>query len=252
MSERITQLVRRRHHRRLDDLDPPQIATYNSYANRLYRDNASAIGREGDGAVLGEAAAWQLARTTVTRSADLRLLEQDRSLDALTEAVLAISRAIADNVADAESIRRLSRDFAGCSICRSARGRATTGSRDVVENIGQLDLLVDLAEEYGGRQAPPRVRRVLRPGRARARDPACEAVARSTSSAPSTASCCSTSIRTPRSPRPGCSSELYRGHPVMAVGDPNQSIYGWRGASAGNLAAFPHAVRRRRARSRCR
>ncbi|GAA3765806.1 ATP-dependent helicase [Salinactinospora qingdaonensis] len=29
------------------------------------------------------------------------------------------------------------------------------------------------------------------------------------------------------------------GHPVTAVGDPCQSIYGWRGASAGNLTGFP-------------
>ncbi|MGH3427312.1 MAG: ATP-dependent helicase, partial [Mycobacteriales bacterium] len=29
------------------------------------------------------------------------------------------------------------------------------------------------------------------------------------------------------------------GHPVVAVGDPCQAIYGWRGASAGNLARFP-------------
>ena len=28
------------------------------------------------------------------------------------------------------------------------------------------------------------------------------------------------------------------GHPVTAVGDPRQSIYGWRGASAGNLERF--------------
>src|SRR6185312_6801142 len=33
-------------------------------------------------------------------------------------------------------------------------------------------------------------------------------------------------------------SELFAGHPVMAVGDPNQSIYGWRGASAANLESF--------------
>ena len=31
-------------------------------------------------------------------------------------------------------------------------------------------------------------------------------------------------------------------HPVTAVGDPCQSIYGWRGASAGNLAAVPHRL----------
>ena len=29
-----------------------------------------------------------------------------------------------------------------------------------------------------------------------------------------------------------------RGHPVTAVGDPAQAIYGWRGAAAGNLAQF--------------
>ena len=30
-----------------------------------------------------------------------------------------------------------------------------------------------------------------------------------------------------------------RGHPVMAVGDPCQAIYGWRGASVANLEEFP-------------
>src|SRR5699024_4036787 len=31
------------------------------------------------------------------------------------------------------------------------------------------------------------------------------------------------------------------GHPVTAVGDPNQAIYGWRGAAAGTLLDFPEA-----------
>jgi DNA helicase II / ATP-dependent DNA helicase PcrA len=35
------------------------------------------------------------------------------------------------------------------------------------------------------------------------------------------------------------------GHPVTAVGDPCQSIYGWRGASAGNLRRFTHDFRDR-------
>ena len=36
-------------------------------------------------------------------------------------------------------------------------------------------------------------------------------------------------------------AELFRGATVMAVGDPHQSIYGWRGASAANLAQFADA-----------
>ena len=35
------------------------------------------------------------------------------------------------------------------------------------------------------------------------------------------------------------------GHPVTAVGDPCQSIYGWRGASAGTLDRFPELFRDR-------
>ncbi|MDO5671630.1 MAG: ATP-dependent DNA helicase [Actinomycetaceae bacterium] len=33
-------------------------------------------------------------------------------------------------------------------------------------------------------------------------------------------------------------SELFRDHPVTAVGDPNQAIYGWRGAASQTLGAF--------------
>ena len=33
--------------------------------------------------------------------------------------------------------------------------------------------------------------------------------------------------------------ELGQGHPVTAVGDPFQAIYGWRGAAASNILAFP-------------
>ena len=67
-------------------------------------------------------------------------------------------------------------------------------------------------------------------------------------SAPPTARCCSTSTRTPGTPSGSCCARCSApgraircapdGPTVTAVGDPCQSIYGWRGASAGNLARF--------------
>src|SRR5262249_24736745 len=33
------------------------------------------------------------------------------------------------------------------------------------------------------------------------------------------------------------------GHPVTAVGDPHQSIYGWRGAAAGSISRYPTTFR---------
>ena len=52
--------------------------------------------------------------------------------------------------------------------------------------------------------------------------------------------CCSTSIRTRTSRRPQLMAALFgAGHPVTAVGDPDQNIYAWRGASLYNLFRFP-------------
>ncbi len=102
---------------------------------------------------------------------------------------------------------------------------------------------IELAKAVGGvpsAQARARRDRLRRPDRARGagRDRAPRDRRRST--ATGSPRCCSTSTRTPTSPRPSSCARCSRGgHPVTAVGDPDQNIYAWRGASLSNLFDFP-------------
>ena len=223
-----------------DPFDSPTVATYNSYANTLYRDNAAALGRESDGAVLGEAAAWQLARTTVIRSTDARLADLGKNLDPVTKATLTLSRALAENVADPERVREFALRYAATAQLPSGGRGAYAQVDGWAESVGALTVLVDLATEY----SVAKVRRglveysdqvalaleILR------RQPRVAQVERDRFRVVLLDEYQDTSVVQAR-----LLAELFAGHPVMAVGDPNQSIYGWRGASASNLDDFATA-----------
>ncbi|MCU1477255.1 MAG: ATP-dependent helicase [Subtercola sp.] len=225
-----------------DPFDAPTVATYNSFANAIFRDNALLIGREGDSNILSEASAWQIARRLVTASTDDRLLDLDRSLDSITEAVLTLSRAISENVVDPDSVTSMAADFAALELLPTGKtgpGASAPNAmlRDSVKIVRALPVLVDLAEQFG--------REKIRRGFVEFSDQVALALA-----------------ITERVPRVVAEyrerykvvlldeyqdtsvvqtlllARLFAGHPVMAVGDPHQSIYGWRGASAANLATF--------------
>ncbi|HEU0257323.1 MAG TPA: ATP-dependent helicase, partial [Microbacteriaceae bacterium] len=221
-----------------DPFDTVTVATYNSFANSIYRDHALLLGREPDGVVLGEASAWRLARRVVLASRDERLAALDKSAETLADAVLALSRALASNVADGETVAAMAREFtAVAGLPPGGRGLYAQVEKWALD-VGALDLLVDLAARYqrekvtrgvieysdqvalalGIVESDDAVRREIR-GRYRVilldeyQD---------------------TSVVQTR-----LLSTLFRGRAVLAVGDPNQSIYGWRGASAAGLARFP-------------
>ncbi len=220
-----------------DPFEAPAVSTYNSFANTIYRDNAVVLGRESDGAVLGEAASWQLARTTVTRSTDPRLPDLGKNLDPVTRAVLGISRALAENVADPEQVREFALRFSEIAdLPPGGRGAYATVA-GWAENVGALDTLVDLAAEYeaaksrrGFVEYSDQVALALR---ILAKDPRIAAEQRDKFRVVLLDEYQDTSVVQAR-----MLARLFGGHPVMAVGDPNQSIYGWRGASASNLDDF--------------
>jgi DNA helicase-2/ATP-dependent DNA helicase PcrA len=220
-----------------DPFDAPAVATYNSFANAIFRDNAILVGREGDGAVLGEAGAWQLARATVTRSKDRRLPGLDKNLDPVTNAVLGLSRALAENIADPEAVREFARRFAAVGELPPGGRGAYAAVDGMVTAVAALDVLVDLVGEYDAakltRSAVEYSDQVALALRIVGRQPAVADELRDRYRVVLLDEYQDTSVVQTR-----MLATLFAGHPVMAVGDPNQSIYGWRGASASNLEQF--------------
>ena len=223
-----------------DVFDAPQVATYNSFANTLYRDSAILLGREGDAPVLGEAAAWQLARGVVLRSRDARLPDLGKNLDALTKAVLAVARGVAEHDGDLDALRALAVELGALAalptndpVDRFERLPAV----ELAEQLGALGVLADLAADYDAEKVRRGVveyaDQVALALRIAQKQPALGADLRDRYRVVLLDEYQDTSVVQTR-----LLAELFSGSAVMAVGDPNQSIYGWRGASAANLDQF--------------
>ncbi|KRE21672.1 ATP-dependent DNA helicase [Agromyces sp. Soil535] len=226
----------------LDPLESAAVGTYNAFASAIYREHAMLIGREPDASVLGEASAWLLARSVASASADPRLVELDASLDRVTGAALALSRALAENVADSRDVRAFARDFLameGLPIEAPRKRTDFTTFTDALGVVGALPPMLDLADAYA---AAKRERGLVEFSDQVAlalaiceRHPEVVAAHRERARTVLLDEYQDTSVVQTR-----LLATLFRGHSVMAVGDPDQSIYGWRGASAANLARFSH------------
>jgi len=225
-----------------DPFDAPTVATYNSFANAIFRENALLLGREPESAVLSEASAWQMARRLVVASTDDRLVELEKSVDIVTSAVISLSRALSENVVDAADVERMSERFCRLAELPTGSGRVKdmyASVRSAIGVVGSLPPILDLAEQF----AAEKVRRgfveysdqVALALRVSERVPAVVDDYRSRYRVVLLDEYQDTSVVQTR-----LLSTLFAGSAVMAVGDPHQSIYGWRGASAANLGRFAH------------
>ncbi|BDI23450.1 ATP-dependent DNA helicase [Herbiconiux sp. L3-i23] len=223
-----------------DAFEAPTIATYNSFASSLFREHALGIGREPDATVLGEAAAWQLARRVVAASEDPELLPLGKSVDTITESVLALSAAMAENVVVDDELLRMTGRFEALANLPVGSNRVKSVYKsvaDAVAAVGSLPVLVRLARTYSDEK--------IRRGLIEFSDQVALALEVCTSLPEVAASYRErfpvvlldeyqdTSVVQTR-----LLSTLFAPGAVMAVGDPHQSIYGWRGASASNLGRF--------------
>ncbi|MDQ1551130.1 MAG: ATP-dependent helicase UvrD/PcrA [Actinomycetota bacterium] len=223
------------------EFEQASVSTYNSFASAIFRDNALRIGREPESVLLSESSAWQLARRVVVASTDDRLVDLGRSVDQLTEDVLELSAELGENVADPEAVTAYASKFATLAELPYTDGKAkATPYASVVKAVADLAglaPLVELAQQF----AVEKQRR----GLLQFSDQVALALA-VCESVPSVVADYrerypvvlldeyqDTSVVQTR-----LLARLFSEHGVMAVGDPHQSIYGWRGASAANLSRF--------------
>jgi DNA helicase-2/ATP-dependent DNA helicase PcrA len=221
-----------------DVFDAPTVATYNSFANSIYRDNAALIGRESDAAVLSEASSWQLARSIVVASADERIADLDKSVDVVVKKVIALNHELSEMEFDSDDVRAMVSEFAGVlDLPYGGRGRYP----DVAKAVGAvqgLPVLLDLADAFAAAKASRGLveysDQVALALTATERVPRVSEELRARYAVVLLDEYQDTSVVQTR-----LLKALFRDHAVMAVGDPHQSIYGWRGASAANLGSFP-------------
>lgn len=221
-----------------DPFDPPVVSTYNAFANGLYRDHAVRIGRDADGVVLGEASAWQLARSIVVAADDPALDGMDVGVDRVTELLLALASGVGEHAVRPADVTAFAERYgAALDALPSGRSAYTAEFDDAAGPARTLPLLARLVVAF---QDAKRAR-----GAVQYSDQVALAL-EILAAAPDVAHAVrdrhrvvlldevqDTSVVQTR-----LLARLFAGGAVMAVGDPHQSIYGWRGASAANLEGF--------------
>ncbi|MEU7694455.1 ATP-dependent helicase [Microbispora hainanensis] len=214
----------------------PTVSTYHAYAARLVTDHALREGLEPTMRLVTPAVAWQMAARVVGQY-DGPMDRVDLSPSSVTAAVLELAGELAEHLREPSDVREVG-DWLRERLA-SLTGRIVKDQRKPVETQAVREQLLPMVEAY---ERLKRSREVIDYGdqmalaaRIASRHPEVGASERSRFSVVLLDEYQDTSHAQLVLLR-----SLYGGgHPVTAVGDPCQSIYGWRGASAGNLSRFP-------------
>ncbi|QAY61037.1 ATP-dependent helicase [Microbacterium protaetiae] len=223
-------------------LHRPTVATYNSFADSIVREHAVRIGRDPEAVVMSETAAWLLMRRVVFGCDDERLENIDRAPRTVIDAALRIARDAVDNLVDLDQLAAFPARFRRVLEAPSTRKGTTVyaGVASASTNVDALEILVELAREYAVQKRRLGVLdfsdQVAGALEVVDSHPAVAAELRGRYRVVLLDEYQDTSVVQTR-----LLSGLFAGATVMAVGDPHQAIYGWRGASAGNLGGFQSA-----------
>ena len=211
------------------------VTTYHSYAGKLLSEHAIRYGIDADADPLGEAAIWQIASDVVRNWSD-DSYRNDSAVRTVIKDLLGLSKLMLEHQVKASDIEVIGNDMleklqmlAGSTnedtraVARAMRQR--NGLLPMVETFmerrkaagelsfdDQMSLAADIAQNFEDVGTLERGKYIV---------------------------VLLDEYQDTSQSQVRMLSSLYgAGHPVMAVGDPSQAIYTWRGASAGTMASF--------------
>jgi DNA helicase II / ATP-dependent DNA helicase PcrA len=215
----------------------PTVLTYHAYGQRVLQEHSLRIGVEPPARTVREAAMWQMTERIVSRySGDMGGI--DKRLDAVVEAVIALTDQMSEHSITSEELVSYSREQIAAFLALS--GRQTKPVTEAIATLEQRLLLLPIVEQV---LAARRQSAELTFG------DQMTMAARLAADVPEVGQWERARYQvvlldeyqdTSQSQLTLMRSLFGDGHSVMAVGDPLQAIYGWRGASTGTIEAFPH------------
>ncbi|GAA3943064.1 ATP-dependent DNA helicase AdnB [Actinomadura viridis] len=214
----------------------PMVSTYHAYAARLFGDHALREALEPTMRLISPAVAWQIC----SRVVDAYNGPMDRiewQPDTVTKAVMELAGDLSEHLRTADDVRKVG---AWLDERFAAVRKPLKAQRDILAKHAVREQMMPLIEAYrrakSDREVIDHGDQMALAARIAHRHPEVGMIERSRFSVVLLDEYQDTS----QAQLVLLKSLFGGGHPVTAVGDPCQSIYGWRGASAGNLLRFAH------------
>ncbi len=225
----------------LEQHGEPTVATYHAYAGALLREHGLRLGFEPELRLVADASRYQLAARAIGSFRGVRE-HLSISMPTLISQVIGLDNELCDHLVDIDDVRAFDRDLR----LELAEEKQIRDVLDVAVASHVRDELLDLVEAYRQAKSDAGVvefaDQMARGALLAERCPPVGALERDRFRVVLLDEYQDTSVSQRRMLQglfAGTASAAGRGHPVTAVGDPCQAIYGWRGASVDNIDSFP-------------